>query len=493
MGLYKLCEHRGRARDRCEHTWWGSFRGVRVSLAKWTNRGIDNKATAHAALDDLKRAVRNGTFDERGLEPPRDVTTLTFREFAEVYKQRHVQAKRLANAATIDYRLKPLTDRFGDRALQDIKTADIEDFIADLKLPRVVNRQPNRMLSAASINRTIELLRHMMNWAVGREYLERTPFRRGTETLIRKQHEDNQRRRRLSEDEETKLLAVATPFLRSMIIAALDTGMRQGEMLAVRFGDIDWTRQLIVLRGVTTKSKRTRAVPISTARLKAVLVWLRLVVEGNRKPDDALVFSDEIGEPVGRFRTAWVTAVLKSHGVRPEWKSYNWTALTPACQQAFKEINLHWHDLRHEYASRLVERGVPLAQVRDLLGHASITTTERYDNQKLEDLQAAVLKLENGKTFDATDTNRVEDRIDDADKVSSFFQEKAKVPGIDDEKGDRQIRRKRKNQSGLSAWLGGRDSNPDTVVQSHVSYRWTTSQCQSRRTAAAGNSNCSQS
>ena len=47
-----------------------------------------------------------------------------------------------------------------------------------------------------------------------------------------------------------------------------------------------------------------------------------------------------------------------------------------------------------QYASRLVESGIPLAQVHDLLGHASITTTERYDNQKLENLQAAVLKLE---------------------------------------------------------------------------------------------------
>ena len=54
------------------------------------------------------------------------------------------------------------------------------------------------------------------------------------------------------------------------------------------------------------------------------------------------------------------------------------------CQQRFRDINLHWHDLRHGYASRLVERGVPLAQVRDLLGHASILTTERYDNQRLE-------------------------------------------------------------------------------------------------------------
>jgi integrase len=471
VGLYKICEHEGRARDRCEHAWWGSFRGVRVSLAKWTNREIDTKAAAAAALDDLRRAVRNGTFDERGLDPPRELTRTTFREFADIYKQRHVLAKGLAIGTTIDYRLKPLIDRFGGRALPDVKTADIEDFIADLKLPRVVNRQPNRILSPASINRTIELLRHMMNWAVGREYLERTPFRRGTETLIRKQHEDNRRRRRLSEDEEVRLLAVATPFLRSMIIAALDTGMRQGEMLALQFGDIDENQQLIVIRGETTKSKKTRVVPISTARLKAVLEWLRLDADDEKKSAEALVFSDEIGEPIGRFRTAWVTAVLKAHGVKPEWKSYNWTALTPTCQQAFKRINLHWHDLRHEYASRLVERGVPLAQVRDLLGHASITTTERYDNQKLENLQAAVLKLESGKTFDPNgpaeaeyhDDKRAEKRVDDADKVSSFFQEKAKVSGIDDEKRAQETEANSLEDEDLETWLGGRDSNPVNV------------------------------
>jgi integrase len=139
----------------------------------------------------------------------------------------------------------------------------------------------------------------------------------------------------------------------------------------------------------TTKSRKTRAVPIATARLRAVLEWLHLEADGQKKPDETLVFSDETGEPIGRFRTAWVTAVLKAHGIKPEWKAYGWTALTPACGEQFRRINLRWHDLRHEYASRLVERGVPLAQVRDLLGRASITTTERYDNQKLENLQAA--------------------------------------------------------------------------------------------------------
>src|SRR5438105_2580507 len=118
-----------------------------------------------------------------------------------------------------------------------------------------------------------------------------------------------------------------------MIITALDTGMRQGEMLALRFDDVDWRRQLIVLRGATTKSRKTRVVPISTTRLHAVLKWLQLDADGEEKKAEALVFSDEAGEPVGRFRTAWVTAVLKAHGIKPKWKSYNCTALSPECAE----------------------------------------------------------------------------------------------------------------------------------------------------------------
>ena len=414
MGLYKICEHKGRARDRCEHAWWGSFRGKRVSLAKWANREIKSKAEADKALDDLRAAIRAGTFDERGLEPPVERTPLTFSKFADVYKQRHVLAKGLALADSIDYRLKPLIERFGDRPLSEIKTADIEDFVADLKKPRVVNSLDGRTLTPASINRTLGLLRHMLNWAVGREYIDRTPFRRGTEVLIRMEREDNRRRRRVSEEEETALLAVASAYLRSMITAALDTGMRRGEMLALRFGDIDWKRRLIVLRGETTKSRRTRVVPIGTSRLLAVLEWLRLDGTGGQKGDEVPVFSNEAGEPLKTFKKAWQVAVLKAHGVDPQWRKGSYKDLTSECQQRFRDINLHWHDLRHEYASRLVEHGVPLAQVRDLLGHASILTTERYDNQRLEALQAAVARLEAGKVFDAV--------TEATDKVSRNFQ-----------------------------------------------------------------------
>ena len=176
--------------------------------------------------------------------------------------------------------------------------------------------------------------------------------------------------------------------------------MRRGEMLALRFADIDWTRRMITLRGRTTKSRRTRLAPIGTTRLLAVLDWLRLDAEGQHKATDVPVFSNEMGEPLKTFKKAWTVAVLKAHGIDPQWRKGSYKDLSAECQQRLRDINLHWHDLRHEYASRLVERGVPLAQVRDLLGHASIVTTERYDNQTREALQAAVERLEAWKMFD---------------------------------------------------------------------------------------------
>ena len=171
-------------------------------------------------------------------------------------------------------------------------------------------------------------------------------------------------------------------------------------MLALRFADIDLERGLITLRGETTKSRKTRLVPISTTRLRDVFAWLRRDVEGNPKPLETRVFSNEVGEPYRLFHRMWQSIVLKAHGHTPTWNPrLNYQGLSDESQETFRRINLRWHDLRHEYASRLVEHGVPLAQVRDLLGHASITTTERYDNQTLANLQVAAAKLERGLGF----------------------------------------------------------------------------------------------
>ena len=116
----------------------------------------------------------------------------------------------------------------------------------------------------------------MMNWAVGREYIDRTPFRRGTETLIRKLREDNQRtatnlRRRGSTAARGQRRRSSAP----MIIAAFDTGMRHGEMLALRFADIDSNAGLITLRGETTKNRADSARADRDAATSCVLEWLR--------------------------------------------------------------------------------------------------------------------------------------------------------------------------------------------------------------------------
>ena len=135
MGLYKLCDHKGRNRDRCEHPWWGSFRGVRVSLSKWANREIHSKAEASAALDELRMAIRAGTFDPRGLKPI-EAKPMTFGELAELYRDRHVIPKRLALVEDYAWSVKPFLERWRDRALADIRTADVQDLIADLQKPR---------------------------------------------------------------------------------------------------------------------------------------------------------------------------------------------------------------------------------------------------------------------------------------------------------------------------------------------------------------------
>ncbi len=105
-------------------------------------------------------------------------------------------------------------------------------------------------------------LLRMLNWAVEREYLDRTPFRRGSQAVIKLERENNHRSRRLTADEETRLLHAARPITKALIIAALDTGMRRGELLSLRLGDVDVDRRVVHVRPENAKSKRGRSIPI---------------------------------------------------------------------------------------------------------------------------------------------------------------------------------------------------------------------------------------
>jgi integrase len=365
MGLFKRCKHSGRNRDRCEHAWWGSFQHLgslhRASLAKWANGDIKTKQQAQVVYERFRQAVRDGrvsSAENRNDDP------ITFDQLADLYTERYVVANDLASADTIQNRLKLLREHFGPKRLTDIRTADVEDFIAKLKQPTlfVKDQRIHRVRRPATINRYLSMLGHMFNWAIGREYLERTPFRRGTQVLIRHEQEDNLRHRRFSTDEETLLLDAASNSLRPLIVIALDAGLRRGEMLAMTWADVDARPGWMRLRGETTKSGRTRWVPIATTRLHATLDFLRLDASGLQKPANVPVCSNEAGEPTLFPRAAWHAAILRAHGFEPKHVGgrKGGGRLTDECRGALRQINLHWHDLRHHAARRIMPRPPPL-------------------------------------------------------------------------------------------------------------------------------------
>jgi integrase len=195
------------------------------------------------------------------------------------------------------------------------------------------------------------------------------------------------------------------------MILAFDAGVRAGEMLQLRIQDADLECGEITLRAPTTKSGRTRKVPISTKRLRAVIEWFRTDKRGKARTGKAPMIVDQAGESIGGFRTSWETAVVRAYGYTPvkdrPLRDSKTNSLTPEARKAFNAIDLHWHDVRHEYACRLAERGVPITKIQYLLGHASVVTTERYIHHTLAELSKAAAVLESGGVFDPNSEPRV--------------------------------------------------------------------------------------
>jgi integrase len=160
-----------------------------------------------------------------------------------------------------------------------------------------------------------------------------------------------------SQEEGDALLAAArNDEERLLLLFALHTGARAGELLALEWGDIDWrSRKLIFRRSATrgivgpTKSGRERKVPM-TATLEAAL-------RKHRHLRGALVFCN----PDGSAMTLW-----QLH-----------ERLEVTCKRAGLR-KVRWHDLRHSFASQLVTLGIPIRQVQEWLGHATITMTMRF-------------------------------------------------------------------------------------------------------------------
>lgn len=155
--------------------------------------------------------------------------------------------------------------------------------------------------------------------------------------------------------------------LTAIVLLALNTGLRQGEIFNLRWTDVDLVGARLTVRGDGAKSGQTRHVPLNSEALKVLTYRQRHV------PTDGYVFPGRTDSDDGRL-----------DNVKKGWA---------ALMKAAKISDFRFHDLRHTFASKLVMAGVDLNTVRELLGHSDLKMTLRYAHLAPEHKAAAVAKL----------------------------------------------------------------------------------------------------
>jgi integrase len=155
--------------------------------------------------------------------------------------------------------------------------------------------------------------------------------------------------------------------LRPIVLVALNTGLRRGELLGLTWDAINFPAKLLTVTAATAKSGHTRRIPLNREALEILTAWHARL---GKPKGEALVFPGRDGARMRRVDTAW-RSLVKSAGLK----------------------NFRLHDTRHHFASRLVQAGVDLYTVKELLGHSEITMTERYSHLAPDNLRAAVDRL----------------------------------------------------------------------------------------------------
>ncbi len=130
------------------------------------------------------------------------------------------------------------------------------------------------------------------------------------------------------------------------------------------------------------------------------------------------MFGDDVGARVGSVKRAWEICVLRAHGHAPTWVKGKPGQLALESRAALRAINLHFHDLRRQFACTLLESSADLHDVRDFLGHANITTTSRYLASSPMRLARALERLEGPirTPFAQPSSSQEEPKNEEADK-----------------------------------------------------------------------------
>jgi len=365
-------------KDGSKITWWARVRYVDPETGKV--KDLQRRATSKTnagderdkLLNDIKATAGRSVGSER----------MTFGELCTYYENHYakeaeyVEGRKIAglrSLATVKGQIQTLKDYFGERPIRSLTYANIRQFrSARFK----AKTRSGTQRSIASVNRELALLRRMLNVATSEGWLIKNPFTQGA-SLISNADEKKRERIITREEEKALLAACSAPkrgHLRPIIIAALDTGCRLGELLKLRWENVDLESGQIHLIAFNTKTAKPRTVAM-TARLRAELEQLK--AQAPPEPTRLKTFAESEGSGL-------------VFGVKNNVKR--------AFEGARKDAglpDLRFHDLRHSAATRLVQAHIPLSEVGRVLGHSVANTTYRYVNADLETAQRAATALDN--------------------------------------------------------------------------------------------------
>jgi len=272
---------------------------------------------------------------------------IKFEDFAHEYLELHSKPNNKSWQKSDLHNVNCLKKFFSGLYLYEITSEMVDRFKAE----RI------KKVSPARVNRVLSCLKSMFNRAIEWDKVEENPV-----VKVKMLRVKNNRLRYLEKEEIFKLLVNCNERLKPIVIVAINTGMRRGEILGLKWHDIDFRRSIIYL--LNTKNDERREIPFNNAT-KTALISVR------RQSESPYIFCNKYGKSYISLRTSFFTALKKS-GI----------------------LNFRFHDLRHTFASHLVTLGIDLNTVRELLGHKSLEMTLRYAHLSPDHKRRAVDKLE---------------------------------------------------------------------------------------------------
>ncbi len=360
--------HIERGPKKCPVTWWARIRYIDPE----TNKPKDLQRRADSRADAIDKRDREITTIKQTAGRSVGSERMSFADLCAYYARHYVKeaeyvddrkVEGLRSWYTVSKQVDVLKDYFAGKPLRSLTHGGIEQF---KKARLKAKTRDGRQRSIASVNRELALLRRMLNVAKAEGWIIESPFKQG-QSLI-SSADERKRERIITQTEEIALLkACEAPkrgHLRAIIIAALDTGCRRGELLKLRWSEVNLETGQITIIARNSKTARPRSVAM-TGRLKA---------EIERLKSEAHFLSEEKALVFGGLQSVKKSFV----GARTD-------AGLP---------DLRFHDLRHSAATRLVGGHLPLSEVGRILGHSQPQTTYRYVNANAETAQRAANVLD---------------------------------------------------------------------------------------------------